>query len=266
MLSIPLLLAALTSLASADSAPRSISVPLTAPRTAGKHISPGRYLAKRDLNLTDFQDAVYYGNGTIGNGTFQFLFDTGSSDVFVPDPQCPFFQCSGERYSRSGHSLNKTVSMSYGTGEVDGYIYQDAVTVDGLTSRNQTFVSAAVDTLLQESDANGIIGLAFAPVSKTNSTPFFDNLVADGLVEKPEFGIYYGREDDGTGGDSEIVLGGRNPEKFVGDFHEVPVVQKYWWTVALDEVRVGGKCAGGKVNATRGYGESMPCLDSRSRR
>ena len=64
-------------------------------------------------------------------------FDTGSSDLFVPSPDCGS-TCSGHNIyypsaSTTSHDLEKTFEITYGGGaDVQGKEYTDVVTIGGL--------------------------------------------------------------------------------------------------------------------------------------
>lgn len=118
------------------------------------------------------------------------------------------------------------------------------MTVAGLTSANQTFFAVTSAYGFEAIDADGIIGMAFTSIAQDNGTTFFESLVAAGTVDTDEFGFYMGRVASGTEEDSELTLGGRDADKYTGDFVTVPVTSQTYWQVALDQVTVNGESAG----------------------
>lgn len=219
-----------------------------------------RRMAKRQVYeaLTDqyegtSEDAAYYGPVVVGADdgnpqTFELIFDTGSSDIWVPGADCGILDgCVhplDPKYDGGGTALGTNTSIEYGSGSTEGANYIDDVTVAGLTSPNQTFFAVYSAYGFEEIDADGICGMAFTSIAQDNGTTFFENLIAEGAVDTNEFGVYLGRIASGTEDDSELALGGRDSAKYSGDFTTVPVSSETYWQVALDKVLVNGKTGG----------------------
>lgn len=74
-------------------------------------------------------------------------FDTGSSDLFLPGPDCGS-TCSGHtKYDPSSSStssdVGKSFSLQYGDGStVSGEQWTDTVSIAGLTAKKQTLGAA----------------------------------------------------------------------------------------------------------------------------
>jgi len=217
-------------------------------------------LARRQASepLTDqvsgqSNDVAYYGPGVVGAGdgapqTFQFDFDTGSADVWVPARGC-----SGcphpARYDAGGASQHRTTTITYGSGSVSGQDYTDDVSVAGLRAQRQTVIAVTSASGFSTLGADGICGMGFSTIAQTGSPTFFENLIAQRVVRTPEFAFYLGRAASGTAGRSELTLGGRDAAKFSGTPRVVPVSARGYWQVALDAVLVNGQSAG---KATKG--------------
>ena len=133
--------------------------------------------------------------------------------------------------------------MNYMSGTASGGKYVDDVTIAGLKSVNQTFLSVT-STADLDTDADGVIGMGFSAIAQDKGTTFFENLVASGAVEKDEFSFYLGRATSGTADDSELTIGGRDSAKHTGSFIIVPVTSRGYWLVALDNMKVNGHIAG----------------------
>ena len=133
-------------------------------------------------------DEEYYGPIEVGSGpsqqTFTVQFDTGSSDIFLPGPQCTSDEgCSvGSRYNEGGTSQGQTAAVQYGSGYVEGDIYTDSVSVAGLTATNQGLISLTQATGFNTSASDGLLGMGFTSLSSSGYTAFFENLMAQNQV------------------------------------------------------------------------------------
>merc|ERR1712039_387347 len=81
---------------------------------------------------------------------------------------------------------------------------------------------------------DGILGLGFPELALGDGPPVMQALVESGQLEEPVFGFYLG--DSGPG---ELVLGGVDPNHFVGDFTWANVTDSNYWAVNLDAVKLG---------------------------
>ncbi|KAG6529872.1 hypothetical protein ZIOFF_012087 [Zingiber officinale] len=235
------------------------------------------------VSLKNYMNAQYFGE--IGIGTpaqkFTVIFDTGSSNLWVPSSKCYFSvrfltSCECFFYSASAGNLiildeflacyfhskykssrsstykqnGKTVAIRYGTGEISGFLSQDHVAVGDLVGNDQVFVEAtkepSITFLLGKFD--GILGLGFQEISVGNVTPVWYNMIEQGLVKEPAFSFWFNRNsEEGEGG--EIVFGGVDPNHYKGEHTFVPVTQKGYWQFDMGDVLIDGQstgfCAGG---------------------
>lgn len=182
----------------------------------------------------------YYGPGTVGTNakqTFTFDFDTGSSDTFIPGPNCQ--GCFGNtKYNQQGVDEHNTTTVTYGSGQVSGENYLDSVTVAGLTATNQNVISLTQATGFSGPN-NALMGMAFPSIASSKSTPYFFNLIKQSKVNPPEFSFYLGRAKSNTQARSEMTLGGRDSSRYTGAFTNVPVTSQTYWQTAIDGASVG---------------------------
>jgi cathepsin D len=105
--------------------------------------------------LTDDDSELWYGAISVDAQSFTVQFDTGSSDLFVPGPNCDS-SCSGHTIFNTGSATDtgSTFSLAYGDGStVSGEVYEDSVTVAGLTAKPQAFgVASTYSTGFQISE------------------------------------------------------------------------------------------------------------------
>ncbi|KAL6199399.1 hypothetical protein ACLB2K_029183 [Fragaria x ananassa] len=217
------------------------------------------------VSLKNYMDAQYFGE--IGIGTppqkFTVIFDTGSSNLWVPSSKCYFsIACylhpkykssSSSTYSKNG----KPAAIQYGTGAISGFFSEDHVTVGDLVVQDQEFIEATkepgITFLVAKFD--GILGLGFQEISVGNAVPvwYFPkfyryNMVKQGLVKEAVFSFWFNRNADEEEG-GELVFGGVDPNHYVGEHTYVPVTQKGYWQFDMGDVLIDGKttgfCAGG---------------------
>ncbi|XP_058082821.1 aspartic proteinase-like [Magnolia sinica] len=208
--------------------------------------------------LKNYLDAQYY--GVVGIGTppqnFTVIYDTGSSNLWVPSSKCYFsiacyFHHKYKARSSSTYTqIGKSCSINYGSGSISGFFSQDAVQVGDLVVKDQVFIEAtregSLSFLLAKFD--GILGLGFQEISVGNVTPVWYNMVEQGLIKEKVFSFWINRNaDDEEGG--EIVFGGADPKHFKGEHTYVPVTSKGYWQFDMGDFLVGnystGFCADG---------------------
>ncbi|XP_043691794.1 aspartic proteinase-like [Telopea speciosissima] len=208
--------------------------------------------------LKNYMDAQYFGE--IGVGTppqkFTVIFDTGSSNLWVPSAKCYFsvacyFHSKYKSSQSSTYKKNgKPAEIQYGTGAISGFFSQDNVQVGDLVVKKQEFIEAtrepSVTFLVAKFD--GILGLGFKEISVGGAVPVWYNMVDQGLVKEPVFSFWINRNTQEEEG-GEIVFGGVDPNHYKGEHTYVPVTQKGYWQFDMGDVLVDGKstgfCAGG---------------------
>jgi cathepsin D len=201
--------------------------------------------AEAGVALTDDDGYLWYGPITVGTPevTYNVMFDTGSSDLILPSSSCDG-TCNGHTlYNPSASStssdLGTTFNVKYSGGDsASGELYNDTVTVTGLTATQQTLGAATHYSSGLTSPgfpADGIMGMGFDALSLLGAPPVFQTLVAQGQADLPVFAMKL------ASSGSELTLGGLNENIFTGDVTYVPVDALLgFWQPTFDALKVGG--------------------------
>ncbi|KAM4861280.1 cathepsin E [Thomomys bottae] len=207
--------------------------------------------------LVNYLDMEYFGTISIGSPpqNFTVIFDTGSSNLWVPSVYCtspackthPVFHPSqSNTYSEVGTSF----SIHYGTGSLTGIMGMDQVSVEGLTVTAQQFGESVTEPgkTFVNAEFDGILGLGYPSLAAGGVTPVFDNMMAQNLLDLPIFSVYMNSELPGGFSGSELTFGGYDSSHFSGSLNWIPVTKQGYWQIALDGIQVGNNvmfCAEG---------------------
>lgn len=199
------------------------------------------------VSLNNYLDAQYYGEIGIGTPpqTFKVIFDTGSSNLWVPSKKCRFsIPCYlHKRYDSSKSQTyvadGTAFSIQYGTGAMVGFQSSDTVTIGDLAVSDQVFAEATKEPGIAFIAAkfDGILGLGFKEISVNRITPLWYNIMDRNLVPEPVFSFWLNRDPSGEVG-GEMVLGGVDTDHFTGSQHWENITRKGYWQFALDDVLI----------------------------
>jgi hypothetical protein len=87
----------------------------------------------------------------------------------------------------------------------------------------------------------GILGLSFPTIAKTNSVPFFDNVIGHKLLKNNIFSIFLSEnnENSASTSNSNILFGEIGKSNMKSNFTFVDVVSDTYWEIDIKEIRVG---------------------------
>ncbi|XP_027712591.1 chymosin-like [Vombatus ursinus] len=224
------------------------------------HYSPGskyRHHAQTakvaDEPLTNFLDTQYFGKIHIGTPPQEFtvVFDTGSSNLWVPSVYCNSAACQNHHKfspskSSTFRSTEELLSIQYGTGSMEGVLGYDTVIVSDVVDHDQIFGLSIQEPgdIFTYSEFDGILGLGYPSLSVDEATPVFDNMMKKHLVAHDLFSVYLSRDNQ----KSMLILGAIDPSYYTGSLHWVPVTEQGYWQFSVDRITVNGQavaCADG---------------------
>ncbi|XP_068945336.1 chymosin-like [Petaurus breviceps papuanus] len=206
-----------------------------------------------DEPLTNFLDSQYFGKIHIGTPPQEFtvVFDTGSSNLWVPSVYCNSAACRNHnRFSPSKSSTfrgtDEPLSIQYGTGSMQGVLGYDTVIVSNIVDPDQIFGLSIQEPgdVFTYFEFDGILGLGYPSLSEDEAMPVFDNMMNKHLVARDLFSVYLSRNNQ----KSVLILGAIDPSYYTGSLHWVPVTEQGYWQFSVDSITVDGQvvaCDGG---------------------
>uniref|UniRef100_A0A8C3PJX3 pepsin A n=1 Tax=Calidris pygmaea TaxID=425635 RepID=A0A8C3PJX3_9CHAR len=197
--------------------------------------------------LQNYLDNEYFGTISIGTPAQEFtvVFDTGSSNLWVPSVYCSSPACTNHNRfnpaeSSTFISTNESLYIAYGTGSMYGVLGYDTVTVANIEVLNQIFGLAESEpgTFFYYTPFDGILGLAFPSIASSGATPVFDNMMMQNLVAENLFSVYLSKE--GQSG-SFILFGAIDPFYTTNGIAWIPLSAETYWQITMSSVSIGGE-------------------------
>uniref|UniRef100_A0A667WZG3 pepsin A n=1 Tax=Myripristis murdjan TaxID=586833 RepID=A0A667WZG3_9TELE len=196
--------------------------------------------------ITFDPEMTYY--GVIGIGTppqfFKVLFDTGSSDLWIPSINCTSPACYDHaKFNSTASSTfqagSKSFSISYGTGFMSGITGYDTIKhqIFGLSHFEAPFLEAV--------PWDGILGLALPGISVEGGTTVINNMWNQVLIFLAIM-LFFTTSSSVEG--SMLILGGTDPLYFSGGINWVPVHGATgFWAIIIESITINGNtvaCSG----------------------
>lgn len=207
----------------------------------------------QDLPVTpihNYLDAQYYGEIAIGTPgqVFSVIFDTGSSNVWVPSILCTSLACLNHpRYNSRKSSTfaadGRNFEINYGSGGVKGFVSSDNVsTAEGeLTAKKFFFGEATTLSGISFIAAKfeGILGLGYRKISVLDLPTYIETLNKQGQIPIQSFSFYLTREASSEG--SALLFGGSDSQYYDGSITYFPVIDQSYYVIKFDSFNVKGK-------------------------
>jgi len=198
--------------------------------------------------------------GSLAFGTpgqeLQVLFDTGSSNLWVPCLGCE--NCISKVFdvesSSTSTDLKEAFQITYGSGSVAGEVYTDYVSFpeaiteeDGEISFIANFACAYNEPgdVFQEMTFAGIFGLGWDKIAVDAMIPPFDSMLDQGIVEQGVFGFYYDFYASKPIGD--ITFGYINDDYHLDEIQYIGIVSETYWPLYLTSFTLSTKNSSGNV-------------------
>jgi len=219
-----------------------------------------------EVVINNYANSQYYGEVIVGGQSVDVIYDTGSSNLWVGN-QAPRFPIGGKApYDNSispTYTANGSIfAIEYGSGPVSGVFSQDRVEIGGLILEDYNFAEVDDTTGLGAAFAvgkfDGILGMAWDSIVVGGSPSPFTALRPQ--LDEPRFAFYLTGDVDpatGEGSPGELLIGGVNPDHYVGEFEYVPLNDKTYWEIIMDEVVVGGVRMNNSTRAIVDSGTSL---------
>ncbi|RIA94398.1 endopeptidase [Glomus cerebriforme] len=200
--------------------------------------------------LSNYMNAQYFGEISFGTPPqiFSVIFDTGSSNLWVPSTHCTSIACFLHR--RYDSSQSKTFkpngtefAIRYGTGSLEGIISNDVLEVGDIRVENQDFGESVKEPgfTFAFGKFDGIFGLGYDRISVKGVVPPFYHMANRGLIDEPIFSFWLNDADKDNTVGGELIFGGTDQSHFSGDIHWASVRRKGYWEVELEKVVFDGE-------------------------
>jgi len=180
---------------------------------------------------------------TIGTPEQQFtaLFDTGSSNVWVPSINA---DTDKNRYDGSRSStfvdLQDPVAMTYGTGSCQGTAGHDFITVGGMQV-DQIFMRAdSLDSFFDNVEFDGIVGLGLKDLVQGPGAPWIATLADLNVLPQTNFRFSYASESSGSI-DFGLTPFGPHLWVDVGTTEGRMAGMELYWMAKVEKYRIGEK-------------------------
>ncbi|KAI5279009.1 gastricsin [Manis pentadactyla] len=199
-----------------------------------------------------YLDASYFGEISIGTPpqNFLVLFDTGSSNLWVPSVYCQSQACTTHsRFNPSQSSTfstnSQSFSLQYGSGSLTGFFGYDTLTVQNIQVPNQEFGLSENEpgTNFIYAKFDGIMGMGYPSLAAGRATTALQGMLQEGALNSPVFSFYLSSQQSSQNG-GEVIFGGVDSNLYMGQIYWAPVTQELYWQIGIEEFLIGGQASG----------------------
>ncbi|KAH1232466.1 Aspartic proteinase A1 [Glycine max] len=172
--------------------------------------------------LKNYLDAQYFGEISIGSPPqyFNVVFDTGSSNLWVPSSKCIFSEYLAKSLMAKDQFLDSSAKIMYKLG-----ISSSKINLLLPILKEFAEITREGSLALAALPFDGILGLGFQDTSVGKVTPVWYNMLERGLISHKIFSLWLNQDPSEEMG-GEIVFGGIDYRHFRGDHTYVPLSKK----------------------------------------
>ncbi|MBW3974021.1 pepsin-like aspartyl protease, partial [Neisseria meningitidis] len=199
-------------------------------------------------SLSNYMNTEFYGEISLGTPeqNFKVIFDTGSSNLWVPSSKCSWLSIACWLHNRYTSSASSTYvangtkfSIEYGSGSMTGFLSQDTLTLAGTKVVDQVFAEATMEPGITfvASKFDGLLGLAFQDIAVDDVVPPFQNMIAEDLVETSAFTVVLLKSSSSSEG--QITFGAVDEDLLDKDtLNYVKLSKAAYWQFEMDKLDV----------------------------
>jgi len=195
---------------------------------------------------------------------FLVIFDTGSSNLWVPSstcdkskyPSCANHSLYNSELSATYVANGESFSLAYGSGTCSGFLSEDTMQWANFEVRNVTFgeITNEPGAVWEEVPFDGICGMGLPGIAVDKVPTPFSYLVKNNLVNEGIFGFYLSTGEAPT---SVLTLGGTNSKYYTGEFSYIPthsfLGNTGYWLIYADDIKIDGTSTGSCNNLFTGF-------------
>ncbi|NXJ69589.1 PEPC protein, partial [Rostratula benghalensis] len=146
--------------------------------------------------------ASYFGEISIGSPpqNFLVLFDTGSSNLWVPSTYCLSPACYNHNKFKPSESSTYTdngqsYTISYGSGKLTVILGSDTLRIQTITVKNQEFGLSKNEPTqpFYYADFDGILGMAYPSLAVAGTPTVLEGMLQQNQLTQPIFSFYFSR-------------------------------------------------------------------------
>nr|XP_012958764.3 pepsin B-like [Anas platyrhynchos] len=197
-------------------------------------------------------DSSFFGEISLGTPpqSFLVLFDTGSSNLWVPSTLCQTAACKNHatfdpRASSTFVNNGRTYTLSYGSGSLTVQLGYDTLKIQNIKVKHQEFGLSKNEPSepFYYAQFDGIMGMAYPSLAVGGTPTVLQGMLQQNQLTQPIFSFYFSRHPTYNYG-GELILGGVDKRLYTGEIVWAPVTQELYWQVAINEFAIGGSPTG----------------------